>query len=174
MKDKNIIRYKLEDSFGPILAIIGKIISIVNAVTLIYFLIKYFRCLPSLLANEDILIDFLTCLLWCIVCAFCGFSKSEIFIDKINIKIRFSNTFFGFIRNGKWVNIDDNMEVGIRRNLEKWSITGRSNKSIPVKSLGYKIVLYKSDKPFLTLKYATTKEEADEMLNAFAELFKMG
>ena len=103
-----------------------------------------------------------------------GFSKTDIFIDTENHKIRFSSTFFGFIKTGKWIDINDDMEIGIRKSTEKWQVIGMSNKSITMKGTPYKIVLYKSQNiPLLTLKYASTIEEAEKELERFGKLLGM-
>ncbi|HBN06128.1 MAG TPA: hypothetical protein DD434_10140 [Bacteroidales bacterium] len=150
-----IVKYKLENSFGPIGSAAGKIILLSSVISMIFIEISIFAILCVILG------------------AFMGLSKSDIFIDSDNSKIRFSTTVFGLIKTGKWINVDDNMEVGIRKNFEKWQVIGRSNKHISVASDKYKIVLYKSGKPYMTLKYVDSIEEAEKELNRFANLLGM-
>lgn len=138
-----IERYKLEYSFGPIGAAAGKL----GSLGVLYFMFRYDS-------------NYIISLIFFSVNAFLGFSKSEIFIDSARIRVKYSNTLFGVIPTGKWINIDDNMELGIRKNFNQWQYIGRSNKSLRLRSHSYKIVLYKHSKPLLTLKYANSKEEA--------------
>ncbi|MDD3286225.1 MAG: hypothetical protein PHI14_01865 [Bacteroidales bacterium] len=150
-----IVKYKLENSFGPIGSAAGKIILLSSIISMIFIEISIFA------------------IIFVILGAFMGLSKSDIFIDSDNSKIRFSTTVFGLIKTGKWISVDDNMEVGIRKNFEKWQVIGRSNKHISVASDKYKIVLYKSGKPYMTLKYVDSIEEAEKELNRFANLLGM-
>ncbi len=150
-----IVKYKLENSFGPIGSAAGKIILLSSIISMIFIEISIFA------------------IIFVILGAFMGLSKSDIFIDSDNSKIRFSTTVFGLIKTGKWISVDDNMEVGIRKNFEKWQVIGRSNKHISVASDKYKIVLYKSGKPYMTLKYVDSIEEAEKELNRFVNLLGM-
>jgi len=151
-----IVKYKLENSFGPIGSIAGKILFLVCIIGNLFYSISIIS------------------ILFLIIGAFMGFSKTDIFIDTENHKIRFSSTFFGFIKTGKWIDIDDDMEIGIRKSTEKWQVIGMSNKSITMKGTPYKIVLYKSQNiPLLTLKYASTIEEAEKELERFGKLLGM-
>ncbi|MCK9321392.1 MAG: hypothetical protein M0P32_05235 [Bacteroidales bacterium] len=150
-----IVKYKLENSFGPIGSAAGKFILLASIISMIFIEISIFA------------------ILFVILGAFMGLSKSDIFIDSDNSKIRFSTTVFGLIKTGKWISVDDSMEVGIRKNFEKWQVIGRSNKHISVASDKYKIVLYKSGKPYMTLKYVDSIEEAEKELNRFANLLGM-
>ncbi len=151
-----IVKYKLENSFGPIGSIAGKILFLICIIGNLFYSISIIS------------------ILFLIIGAFMGFSKTDIFIDTENHKIRFSSTFFGFIKTGKWIDIDDDMEIGIRKSTEKWQVIGMSNKSITMKGTPYKIVLYKSQNiPLLTLKYASTIEEAEKELEYFGKLLGM-
>ena len=150
-----IIKYKLEDSFGPIGGAAGKMIFFASIISMFFIEISYFS-------------------IFCfIIGAFVGLSKSEIFIDTDKSKIKFSSIFFGFIKTGKWIDVDNDMEIGIRKNFEKWQIISRSNKSISFASDKYKIVLYKCGKPYITLKYIDSIEEAEKELNKFASYLGM-
>lgn len=147
-----IEKYKLEDSFGPIGAAAGKL----GSLGVLYFMFRYDS-------------NYIISLIFFLVNAFLGFSKSEIFIDTARIRVKYSNTLFGVIPTGKWINIDDNMELGIRKNFNQWQYIGRSNKSLSLKSPNYKIVLYTKSIPLITLKYTDTKEEAESELNKLCQ-----
>lgn len=151
-----IVKYKLEDSFGPIGSFAGKI--------------AFFSSIMMMIFNHFSIFG----LIFLFIPAFMGFSKTHIFIDTEKIRVRFSTTIFGLIPTGKWIDIEEGMEIGIRTNQEQWQYIGLSNKSLKLKSTPFKIVLYKSpNKPLLTLKYANTKEEAKEELARLAKMLQM-
>lgn len=151
-----VVKYKLEYSFGPIGSFVGKF--------------GFFSSILGMVISEFSVFA----LIFLVIPAFLGFSKTHIFIDTEKLKVRFSTTIFGLIPTGKWIDIDDEMEIGIRANMEQWQYIGLSNKSLKLKSTPFKIVLYKStNKPLLTLKYANTVEEAKLELESLAKLLGM-
>ena len=151
-----IVKYKLEDSFGPIGSFAGKLAFFASLFNLLFYSYTVFG------------------LLFLIIPAFLGFSKTHIFIDTEKFRIRFSTTAFGLIPTGKWIDIDDEMEIGVRKNQDQWQYIGLSNRSLRLKQTPYKIVLYKSHlKPLLTLKYASTTEEAKKELDSLAKMLGM-
>jgi len=150
------IKYKLEDSFGPIGSFSGKITFFALLIMMLTYQFTPFALIILLIP------------------AFIGFSKTHIFIDPEKFRVRFSTTVFGLIPTGKWIDIDDEMEIGIRKNQEQWQYIGLSNKSLRLKQKSYKIVLYKThNKPLLTLKYVSTIEEAEKELNRLALMLGM-
>lgn len=151
-----IVKYKLEDSFGPIGSSAGKVV--------------FFGFIFMMLTYSFTPFAFL----FILIPAFLGFSKTHIFIDTEKYKLRFSTTIFGIFPTGKWIAIDDEMEIGVRANQEQWQYIGLSNKSLRLKQSPYKIVLYKSHmKPLLTLKYVNTIEEAKKELDSLAKMLGM-
>lgn len=138
-----IERYKLEYSFGEIGAEAAKFIMLM----IIFMAFRYGM-------NIIVLLFFV------LVNAFVGFSKSEIFLDTSRLRVKYSHTLFGIITTGKWINIDNSMELGITKDFNQLQYFVRLNRSLKLKSTIYKIVLYKHSKPLLTLKYANSKEEA--------------
>jgi hypothetical protein len=140
-----IIKYKLEYSFGPIGSFAGKFAFFSSILGMIFSEFNVFALI------------FL-----------------HIYIDTEKIRVKFSTTIFGLIPTGKWIDVDDEMEIGIRANQEQWQYIGLSNKSLKLKSTPFKIVLYKStNKPLLTLKYANTIEQAKQELDSLAKMLQM-
>lgn len=151
-----IVKYKLEDSFGPIGSSAGKVVFFGFLIMMLTYSFNPFA------------------LIFILIPAFLGFSKTHIFIDTEKFRLRFSTTVFGIIPTGKWIDIEDEMEIGIRKNQEQWQYIGLSNKSLRLKQNPYKIVLYKShNKPLLILKYANTIEEAEKELKRLALMLGM-
>ncbi|MDD2488892.1 MAG: hypothetical protein WCS10_06090 [Bacteroidales bacterium] len=151
-----IIKYKLEYSFGPIGSFAGKF--------------AFFSSILGMIFSEFNVFA----LIFLLIPAFLGFSKTHIYIDTEKIRVKFSTTIFGLIPTGKWIDVDDEMEIGIRANQEQWQYIGLSNKSLKLKSTPFKIVLYKStNKPLLTLKYANTIEQAKQELDSLAKMLQM-
>ena len=89
-----IKEYKLDKSFGPIGTIAGITIFVVG-VALICFSISG--------------------LFLIIIGAFVGFSSTSTLIDSDSKKVRFCNNLFGIIKVGKWITIEPNMNIDIKK-----------------------------------------------------------
>lgn len=152
-----MVKYKLEDSFGPIGSLAGKV--------------AFFGVLIMMFAYDSYIV---VSILFLLITTFIGFSKTFIFIDTEKNRIRFSTMIFGLFPTGKFMDIDDDMEIGIAPNMGNWQYVSRANRSLSLRQKAYKIVLYKLDnKPLFTLKYISTKEEAEKELDRFALLLDM-
>ena len=73
--------------------------------------------------------------------AFTGFSYSSTFIDYARKRVKFSNNIFGFIRIGKWVEIDPSMKIGIRESNQKYSTSSRGGRMLQVTEHDFRIIL---------------------------------
>jgi hypothetical protein len=76
-----------------------------------------------------------------LVGAFMGFSSTSTLIDFDKKRIMFSNNLFGFIKTGKWFDIDPTMKVGIKESNVTWTTFSRSNRSIDTAQKDFRIVL---------------------------------
>jgi len=115
-----IVKYKLDKSFGPSGTFAGYALIVIGLIT------TYSSWIGLLLI---------------IIGAFMGFSSTGTVIDTDNKRIKFLNNLFGFIKTGKWVDIDPAMKVGIKESNVTWTTFSRSNRSIDTVKKDFRIVL---------------------------------
>jgi hypothetical protein len=115
-----IVKNKLDKSFGPSGTFAGYTIFIIGLIT------TYTN---------------LGGLILVLVGAFMGFSSTSTLIDLDKKRIMFSNNLFGFIKTGKWIDIDPTMKVGIKESNITWTTFSRSNRSIDSVKKDFRIVL---------------------------------
>lgn len=103
---------------------------------------------------------------------FMGFTNSSTTLDIKNKKVRFTNNVFGFIKYGKWIDVEQNMTVGIKYETMVEATYSRSNRAIVQKERTR--IMYLFDKnnrqvvPILKLKKGKTgEEEIDFICKAF-------
>ena len=77
--------------------------------------------------------------------AFVGFSGTSTLIDIENKRIKFSNNLLGFIRLGKWINIEPDMKLGIKRSKRAWRTYSRSNRRLDMVENDFRIFLYDAE-----------------------------
>jgi hypothetical protein len=115
-----MVKNKLDKSFGPSGTFAGYTIFIIGLIT------TYTN---------------LGGLILVLVGAFMGFSSTSTLIDLDKKRIMFSNNLFGFIKTGKWIDIDPTMKVGIKESNITWTTFSRSNRSIDSVKKDFRIVL---------------------------------
>jgi hypothetical protein len=101
-----------------------------------------------------------------------GFTDTSSVIDLEGRRIRMSNNIFGFIRTGKWINIEPDMKIGIERSVMVWRSYSRSNRSISIKNKEIRIFLYDSNnkKVMPLMKHKSYQKARSELLNLSQEL----
>ncbi|MFP4024657.1 MAG: hypothetical protein ACLFVR_09030 [Thiohalospira sp.] len=93
--------------------------------------------------------------------AFVGFSNSSTRVDSIQKKAKFSNNLFGFIPTGKWIPIEKEMVLGIKKSNLSWRNYSRSNRILDTSEKDYRIMLYdKNGKEIMPIKKYSTIEAA--------------
>ena len=126
-----ITKNKLDKSFGPVASFSGILIFIAGLIA------TYFA---------------LTGLILVVLGAFIGFTSSSTTIDTKNKRIRFSNNIFGIIKTGKWINVDKDMQVGIKRDNKVYRTYSRSNRTLDLKVHNTKLYLFdKFQKPIMPI-----------------------
>jgi hypothetical protein len=115
-----IVKHKLDKSFGPSGTFAG------------YVLVGF-----GLLTIYSSWIG----LILVLIGAFIGFSSTGSVIDTDKKRIKFSNNLFGFIKTGKWVDIDPSMKVGVKESNVTWTTFSSSNRSIDTVKKDFRIVL---------------------------------
>ncbi len=97
--------------------------------------------------------------------AFIGFTSTSTLIDFDQRRIKFSNNFFGIIRIGNWINLEANMKLGIRKSDKVWRAYSRSNRTLDIEDMDFRIILFDSaGNPVLPLK------KTESLASAKAEL----
>ena len=119
-----ILKNKLDKSFGPSGTLAGYTILVIGLIT------TYTNWGGILLVMVGV---------------FMGFSSTSSVMDTDKKRIMFSNNLFGFIKTGKWVDIDNAMKVGIKESNVTWTTYSRSNRSIDTIKKDFRIVLCDSD-----------------------------
>lgn len=119
-----VVKHKLDKSFGPSGSFAGYILFVVGLIT------TYSNWGGLILV---------------VVGAFVGFSSTSTVFDPESKKIMFSNNLFGFLKTGKWLEIDATMKVGIKESNITWTTFSRSNRSIDTVKKDFRIALYNSE-----------------------------
>ena len=105
-----------------------------------------------------------------VVGAFMGFSSTSTLIDPGNKKIMFSNNLFGFLKTGKWIDIDATMKVGIKESNVTWTTFSRSNRSIDAIKKDFRIVLCNSDeKEIMEISKSDSLDSATNQLEIISK-----
>jgi hypothetical protein len=66
--------------------------------------------------------------------SFVGFTNSSTTIDPVNKRIRHSTNIFGVIKIGKWLRVDKNMRLAIKKDNKVYRTYSRSNRVLDIKS----------------------------------------
>lgn len=136
--------YKFDKSFGPVASFSGILIFIAGLIA------SYFALAGLILV---------------LLGAFIAFTNSSTTIDTKDKKVRFSNNIFGIIKIGKWIDLDKNMQVGIKRDNKVYRTYSRSNRTLDLKVNN--IILYLFDNqgnPILPImKIQKNENPNDEM-----------
>ena len=141
-----LINNKLDKSFGPVAVSAGFVLFIAGLV------IAFFS---------------LAGLILIVIGAFMGFTYTSTTIDFDKRRIRFSENFFGIIKIGKWIAIEPEMKIGIKKSNIGWV---SYNVNIPRNFVNtdYRIILYNSNgNQIITInKYKlpdTAKQELEKL-----------
>lgn len=113
--------YQLDKTFGPTGAAAGIFLFIFGLIT------TYYSMLGLILVP---------------VGAFLAFTSTSSIIDFDLKRIKFSNDLFGIIHIGKWINIDEEMKLGIKKSNIVWRSYSRSNQSLDIEDNDYRLVLF--------------------------------
>ena len=93
--------------------------------------------------------------------AFVGFTSTSTLIDYDKKRIKFSNNIFGIIKIGKWINIESDMKIGIKKSDVTWRAYGASNQAIDVIEKDFRLILFDSDnKEIMQIKKMETLDAA--------------
>jgi len=137
-------RYRLDKAFGPVGSSAGMFL-LLGGLIILYF---SFSGLILIVAG-----------------AFIGFTSTGTIIDHDKMMIKFSNNLFGVLQIGRWISIDPEMKVGIKKSTRSWRAYGRGNQTYDISNKDFRIVLYDSrNKEVLQIQKAATHDSAKEEL----------
>jgi hypothetical protein len=148
-----IIRNSLDKSFGPVGSSAGTLL--------------FFGGLVSLYFS-------LTGLVLVLLGAFVGFSSSSTAIDFQNRRMRFSNDIFGFVKTGKWIDLEPEMKLGFRHEGRAWRSYSLSNRAVDVATNDFRIFLFDSTgKTIMPVLKTDTPEKAESELVRLGDQLKL-
>lgn len=145
---------KLDKSFGPVGTIAG-ITTLIAGIALIFYSLSGFVLI--------------------VLGAFVGLTYTSTSIDYSNRRVKFSNNLFGVIGIGRWVNIESEMKIGIKRSNKTWRTYSRGNRTLDVSSQDFRIILYNSNiKELMPIKKTDSLDSANMQIEKFSTLLGLG
>jgi hypothetical protein len=145
---------KFYSSFGPVGTKAGIIIFAVGLIMIFYSF---------------------SALILILIGAFIGFSNSGTTIDPEKKRVRFANNIFGIIPVGKWINIEKEMKIGIRKSMHGWRSYSRSNRVQDDVECDFRISLYGADRnEILPLKRCSDQQLALTEAEKLCQILEIG
>jgi len=142
--------FKFEKAFGPVASFSGYVIAGAGLIAL------YFSWTGLILVFFGV---------------FVGFTNSGTTIDYTNRKVKFSNNIFGLIKIGKWLNIADDMSIGIKKSNKSFRTYSQSNRVLEIFVKTNKIYLFDlQGKPVMPLKKIGTINNSGKELEDLSRI----
>lgn len=105
-----------------------------------------------------------------VIGAFVGFSNSSTLLDFDQKRVKFSNNLFGLIPIGKWIPIEKEMALSIKRSNRSWRAYSRSNRTLDTSEKDYRIMLLdKNGKEIMPIKKYSAIEAAKADLGPLSQ-----
>ena len=103
---------------------------------------------------------------------FVGFSSTSTLMDDYKKRVKFSNNIFGIIRTGKWIDINPEMKLGLKRSNISYRTYSRSNQSLNVSQKDVRVFLYNSNGEQIMpiKKYESLKEAQVDLIELSAKV----
>lgn len=142
-----IIKNKLDKTFGPFGTSTG-----------------FFMLLGGIIATYYSFFGLFIAIIGGFVC----FTSTSTFVDTNNKRIKYSNNLFGIIPVGKWIDIQPDMKLGLKKSHRGYRAYIRGTQKIGIHYNDIRIFLYKSDnKQIMPIKkfdsYETSKIELNNL-----------
>lgn len=80
-----------------------------------------------------------------IIGAFAGFTYSGTVIDFDKRRLKFTNYIFGVWPAGKWISVEPEMKLGIKKTDQLWRAYSRSNRPLDIIKKDFRIILFDRD-----------------------------
>jgi len=84
--------------------------------------------------------------------AFTAFSSTSAYIDLENKKVRFTNNLFGLIPIGKWLTINPEMKLTLKKVNRVYRAYSRSNRSTSINKKDIRLLLYINNRKSIYLR----------------------
>jgi membrane protein implicated in regulation of membrane protease activity len=141
--------YRLDKSFGPIGVIAG-----------ITILIAGILLVPFSLAGIFLVL----------IGAFVGLTSTSTIIDYEKKRMKFSNNLFGLMSVGKWITVEHDMKIRIKKSNKTWRNYSRGNRTLDITNQDFRIILYDSaDRQVMPISKASTMDLATEKMKEINE-----
>jgi len=148
------IKNKLDKMFGPVGTSAGVTLFAAGLIITYFSLIGYILVLIG---------------------AFVGFTSTSTLIDFENKRLRFTNNIFGIFPIGKWVFIEKDMKIGIRKSNKAWTANSRSNRSLIIANNDYRLILHVSNgKEILPIQKFDNLDTAKSNLDKISKQLGIG
>jgi len=96
-----------------------------------------------------------------VIGAFAGFTYSGTVIDFNKRRLKFTNYIFGIWPAGKWISVEPEMKLGIKKTNQLWRAYSRSNRPHDVIKKDFRIILFdKNRREIMPIKKYTDPEAA--------------
>lgn len=106
--------------------------------------------------------------------AFVGFTSEQAIIDTEKKKVKYSNTLFGFIRTGKWINLSSDMKIGLNISKQHWAAYSQGNRGLDIDENNLLITLYSANKKkIMPLKKIKSMDSAEEEIKRLKSLLNL-
>lgn len=136
--------FKFEKAFGPVASFSGHVILTVGIIA------TYFSIAGLILVLFG---------------SFVGLTYSSTTIDYSQRKVKFSNCLFGFIKTGKWIDINNDMRIGINKSSTIYRTYSKSTRILDITAKHLMIYLYDDrGNPIIPLKMVTEDDNAEKEL----------
>ncbi|HUX59378.1 MAG TPA: hypothetical protein VMV77_20565 [Bacteroidales bacterium] len=148
-----VTKNKLDTTFGPFGSSTGFFMIIGGIVTTYYSLIG---------------------LVIAVIGAFVSFTSTSTFVDVDNKRIKFSNNLFGIIPVGKWIYINPDMKIGLKKSHRGYRAYIRGTQKIGLHNTDIRIFLYGSDnKQIMSIKKFSNLNSAKSYLSDLSTLLEL-
>ncbi len=102
--------------------------------------------------------------------AFFGFTYTSTLIDFKKKRVKFLNNLFGLIPTGKWLDINQEMKLGLKRSNRVYTAYSRSNRTLDVSKNDIRLILFgANNKQLFPLKKFSSVEAAKAGLEEYSE-----
>ena len=145
-----IIKNILDKPFGPAGTFAGIFIFIVGLITTVLFSF--------------------TGLFLALIGAFFGFTYTSTLVDFERKRVKFSSNLFGLIPTGKWLEINSEMKLGLKKSNRVYRAYSRSNRTIDVNKKDIRLKLCgPNKKQLMELKKFDSVEAAKAGIKEYSE-----
>jgi len=106
---------------------------------------------------------------------FIGFTYTSVNVDFYRRRVKFTNMILGIVPVGKWLVIQDDMKIGIKKSNKSWSAYSRGNRELEIPANDYRLILCDSKgREIMAVKKFDSLEEAKISLDVYSKQLGTG